>query len=64
MLVNGDWYVRFMQVMREIITKEKFKVATLTHIWVAWLGHPGETSGLPGHLEKPLFALGDPGGPV
>ena len=64
MLVDGDWYVRFMQVMREIIIKGKFKVAILPHIWVEWLGHPRETSGLPGHLKKPVFALGDPGGPV
>ena len=25
-------------------------MATLIHIWVDWLGHPGDTSGLPGHL--------------
>ena len=36
LLVDGDWYVRFMQVVREIIIKGKFKVATLTHIWVDW----------------------------
>lgn len=35
------------------------KVATLTHIWVEWLGHPGEPSGLPGHLEKPVLAQGN-----
>ena len=28
------------------------------------MGHPGVTSGLPGHLEKPVLAQGDPGGPV
>ena len=50
MLLDVDWYVRFMQVMREIIIKGKFKVATLTHIWVEWLGH----------LEKPVLAEGDP----
>ena len=64
MLVDRDWYVRFMKVARVIITKGKFKVATSTHIWVEWLGHPGETSGLPRHLEKLVLAQGDPGGPV
>ena len=64
MLVDGDWYVRFMQVMREIIIKGNFMVKTLAHIWVEWLGHPGKTSGLSGHLQKLVFALGDSGGPV
>ena len=64
MLIYGDWYVRFMKVARVIITKGKLKVATSTHIWVEWLGHPGETSGLPGHLEKPVLAQGDPEVPV
>ena len=36
MLVDGDWYVRFMQVMREKIIKGNFKVATLTQLWVEW----------------------------
>ena len=64
MLVDVDWYVRFMKVVRIIIIKGNFKVATLTHIWVEWLGHPGAPSGLPGHLENPVLAQGDPGGPV
>ena len=42
----------------------QLKVVTLTQIWVDWLGHPGAPSGLPGHLENPVLAQGDPGGPV
>ena len=48
----------------EILIKGLLKVATLIHIWVDWLGHPGAPSGLPGHLENPVLAQGDPGGPV
>ena len=40
MLVDVDWYVRIMQVVRD--NKGKLKVATLTHFWVEWLGHPGD----------------------
>ena len=29
-----------------------------------WLGHPGVRSGLPGHLENPVLAQGDPRVPV
>ena len=54
MLIDMDWYVRFMKVARVIITKGIVKVATLIHIWVDCLGH----------LEKPVLAQGNPGVPV
>jgi hypothetical protein len=54
MLIEGDWYVRIMKVMSDIKIKGNPKMATLIHIWVDCLGH----------LEKPVFAQGDPGVPV
>ena len=63
MLVDVDWLSVFMTDVR-VIVNGKLKVATLIHIWVDWLGHPGAPSGLPGHLEKPVLVQGDPGGPV
>ena len=41
----------------------QLKVVTLIHILVDWLGHPGVPSGLPGHLENPVLAQGDPEDP-
>ena len=35
-------------------------MATLIHIWVDWLVHPGAPSGLPGHLENPVLPKGFP----
>ena len=32
-------------------------MATLIHIWVDWLGHPGAPSGLPEHLENPVLPV-------
>ena len=40
MLVDVDWYVRFMQDVRDF-NYGKLKVATLIHIWVDWLRAPG-----------------------
>ena len=50
MLVDGDWYVRIMQVERDT-NQGKLQVATLIHIWVDWLWAPRESS----------VVLGDPG---
>ena len=46
MLVDGDWYVRIMQVVTDT-NQGKLKVATLIQIWVDWLRH----------LEYPVLSV-------
>ena len=40
MLVDGDWIMIHMEVMR-VLSLGYLKVATLIHIWEDWLGHLG-----------------------
>ena len=54
MLVDVDWFERIHERCESYYYLRKLKVATLIHIWVDWLGH----------LENPVLAQGDPGGPV
>ena len=64
MLVDVDWFERIHERCESYYYLRKLKVATLIHIWVDWLGHPGAPSGLPGHLENPVLGQGDPVVPV
>ena len=59
MLVDVVWFERSMKNVR-VLLMVKLKVATLIHIWGGMVGHPGAPSGLPGHLENPVLAQGDP----
>jgi hypothetical protein len=52
-----------MKVVRDIIILGNLKVATLTHIWVEWLGHPGVTSGLARAPRETRACPGDTGVP-
>ena len=54
MLVDVDWCERIHERCESYYYLRKLKVATLIHIWVDLLGH----------LENPVLAQGDPGGPV
>ena len=63
MLVDVVWFERIHADVRVIYNEGKLMVATLIHFWVDWLGHPGDTNGLPGHLGNPVLSkeiLGNP----